>query len=87
MIEDLNKFEISEKLDELKEQLHDPEVAWFDFPENLYDEIMDMPRDKEGGVPKYYLSEGLKSILKFVDLMNKLESATSPEGDFLDDFE
>ncbi|QBP06998.1 hypothetical protein [Virgibacillus phage Mimir87] len=64
MIDNLNKFEIAEKLEELIKYLHDPEVNMFDFPKKVYDEMINMPRDKEGGVPKYYLSSTLKDMLE-----------------------
>lgn len=88
MIDDLNKFEIADKLEKLKTTLHDPEVAIFDFPESLYDEIMNMPKDKDGGVPKHYLSDGLKSIMSIVDhLVNKEECERHPIDDIItDDF-
>lgn len=88
MIDNLNKFEIAKKLEELKVTLHDPEVAVFDFPESLYDEIMNMPTDKDGGVPKYYLSDDLKCIMRIVDDMeNRKECERHPIDNIItDDF-
>ncbi len=93
LIENLNKFEIAEKIEELKKWFNDPEACFIELPHRLgvYDEVMNMPKDKDGGVPKYYISDSLKNFFRiYEDIKDKKNrKRTSPaiviEHDFQKD--
>ncbi|MBO1003753.1 hypothetical protein [Pseudogracilibacillus auburnensis] len=65
MFDELNKFEVAEKIERLIEVIHEPGMSR--LPKELYEEIVNMPRDKEGGIPKYYLSDSLKVFIAAFD--------------------
>lgn len=90
MIENLNKFEIAEKINELKESLNDQKGLLFNLSQRfgVYEEVMSMPLDKDGGVPGYYISETLEHFLKVhEDIKDKEQCEPQPPEDiFTDDF-
>ncbi|KZR58348.1 hypothetical protein [Pseudobacillus badius] len=65
-----NKYEITEMLEKLRRIFKDPETSIFDMSENLYEEVLNTPTDKEGYTPVYYLSESLKSLLEILKQEN-----------------
>lgn len=90
LIEALNKFEIAEKIEELKRRFNDSEDCLFTLSHrfDVYNEVMNMPLDKDGGVPRYYISDSLKSFFEiYEDIKNKGNREEQPaEHIFTDDF-
>ena len=90
MIEDLDKFEIAEKIEELKRCFNDPEDFLFNLSQRsgIYDEVVNMPKDKDGGVPRYYISDSLKGFLRiYEDIKDKRNREHPPINDIItDDF-
>ncbi|MGE8080496.1 hypothetical protein [Peribacillus loiseleuriae] len=65
-----DKYEITTMVEKFKSTLNDPTVPISGLPQSIYDEVMNMPVDKDGCIPIYYLSDGLKSLLSIVDLFD-----------------
>lgn len=89
MIENLTKFEIAEKIKELKSLFSKPEGFLFNLSQRfgVYDEVLNMPTDKEGGVPLHYVSDTLKSFLRLYEDIKANENCEKPVEDiFTDDF-
>lgn len=60
----MDKYEVTRCIQKAKDWLNDPSSTVFDFPFEIYKEIMEMPTDKDGYVPIYYLSDELKTTIK-----------------------
>lgn len=65
-INDMDKYQLTEKIGKLKEHLTNPKVGYFGVPEEIIKEILDPPTDSEGYVHKYYLKESTKSFIEVI---------------------
>lgn len=72
MLTDLDKFEIANRIAKLREELENPETtaAFLSWKLNVSSEIRDMPTDKDGGVPPFYISESLDEFYRIYEVMN-----------------
>lgn len=63
-INDMDKYQVTKAIEWMKKILSDPELQLFDFPRDVYEEIMNPVTDKDGYVHKYYLSDVAKDIIE-----------------------
>lgn len=70
-INDMDKYQLTEFMKDLKEALADPETSLFDVPDPIIEEILNPSTDKDGYVHKYYLMDSTKSIAESLSIVIK----------------
>lgn len=63
-INDMDKYQLTELMKEVKEMITDPETSFFDVSESIIEEILNPPTDKDGYVHKYYLNDNTKLMVE-----------------------
>lgn len=63
-INELDKYEVTRIVNEVREMIKNNEVHIFDAPVDIFEEILGLPRDKDGCIPKFYLSDGAKGVVE-----------------------
>lgn len=63
-INDMDKYQLTELMKEVKEMITDPETSFFDVSESVIEEILNPPTDKDGYVHKYYLNDNTKLMVE-----------------------
>lgn len=71
-VNDMDKYELTEKMKEVKELLTDPETGLFDVPNKIIEEILNPPTDKDGYVHKYYLDDDTKLMVESLSKIMKM---------------
>lgn len=60
----MDKFQVTERINEVRRIFDDPQADIFDVPFEIYEEIKNPPRDKDGYVHKYYLTDEIKGLIE-----------------------
>lgn len=70
-IDDMDKYQLTEFIKDLKEVILDPETAIYDVPRDIIEEIINPETDKDGYVHKYYLTDDTKLIAESLSMVIK----------------
>lgn len=63
-VNEMDKYELTKVMKEVKEYIDRPDVSFFDVPEEYFETILNPPTDKEGYVHKYYLTDDVKLFVE-----------------------
>ena len=73
-INDMDKYQLTKLMKEVKDLITDPETTLFDVPMEIIEDILDPPTDKEGYVHKYYLTDDTKLMVESLSRVMKYAS-------------
>ena len=71
-VNDMDKYQLTKLMKEIKEVITDPETSLFDVPRSLIEEILNPPTDKDGYVHKYYLNDDTKLMVESLSRITKM---------------
>lgn len=65
-VNDMDKYQVTERMKMLKRRLNDPKAAFHNIPVEIYEEVNNPVTDSEGFIHKYYLSDDVKSLIELI---------------------
>lgn len=70
-INDMNKYQLTELMKDLKEVILHPETSIYDVPRDVIEEIINPETDKDGYVHKYFLTDDTKLMIESLSRIMK----------------
>lgn len=71
-VNDMDKYQVTEKMKKLKKRMNDPATRIIDLPIEVYDQVNNPVTDKDGYIHKYYLTDEVKSLIEMFSSINKI---------------
>lgn len=65
-VNDMNKYQLTERMKELIMIITDPNTSMSSIPEEILEEILNPPTDDDGYVHKFYLKDGTKDLIELL---------------------